>query len=351
MAGAWNLDRNIEECMQHRGMHIDYGRFFSHHSARQRWARIVAKLGGSRLPSRGLHHVTTIIGDVQRAADFYADILGLKRVKKTVCYDDPGSYHLYFGDHAGSPGTVISTLAWRCVAKGMVGVGEVVQTAFQVPAGSFEWWSERLKAANVVCRLDHSPFGEPMLCFADPDGTALALMESKRVHYETERRDDRQAVLGLNEVTLNVRGEDATVDILQDVLGFKRVSQTKNSIRFVAHDGPGGTLTLRTIGASSRGRLGGGTIRHVAFRAADVEDQSGMVQKLQRKYDVVVTEPIERTYLTAVGFRAPCGVLFEIATDGPGFTVDEARSRLGESLRLPGFLEERRPELDVKVST
>jgi catechol 2,3-dioxygenase-like lactoylglutathione lyase family enzyme len=162
----------------------------------------VAKLGGSRLPSRGLHHVTTIIGDVQRAADFYADILGLKRVKKTVCYDDPGSYHLYFGDDAGSPGTVISTLAWRCVAKGMVGVGEVVQTAFQVPAGSFEWWSERLKAANVVCRLDHSPLGEPMLCFADPDGTALALMESKRVHYETERRDDRQAVLGLNEVTL-----------------------------------------------------------------------------------------------------------------------------------------------------
>lgn len=282
---------------------------------------------------------------MQRATEFYGGVLGLKRVKKTVCYDDPGSYHLYFGDGAGSPGTVISTLAWRCVAKGMVGVGEVVQTAFRVPMGSFEWWSERLKSANVAHRLDHSPFGESMLCFADPDGTTLALVESKPVHGEAERADDLRAVMGLNEVTLNVRGEDATVEILQEVLGFKRVSQAEDSIRFAAHDGPGGTLTLRTIGASSRGRLGGGTIRHVAFRAASIEDQSAMVRKLQKMHDIVVTAPIERTYLTAVGFRAPCGVLFEIATDGPGFAVDEASDRLGESLKLPGFLEERRLEL------
>ena len=184
-----------------------------------------------------------------------------------------------------------------------------------------------------------------MLCFTDPDGTTLALVESKQTHRETERGYGVPAVVGLHEVTLNVRGEDGTLDILQDVLGFKRVSQAEDSIRFAAHDGPGGTLTLRTIGASSRGRLGGGTIRHVAFRAADIEDQSAMVQKLQSKYDIAVTEPIERTYLTAVGFHAPCGVLFEIATDGPGFTVDEARGHLGETLKLPGFLEKRRPEL------
>ncbi len=302
-------------------------------------------MGSGDVNARGLHHVTTIIGDVCRAADFYAGVLGLKRVKKTVCHDDPGSYHLYYGDDVGRPGTVISTLAWRCIAKGMVGVGEVVQTAFQVPTGSFEWWSERLKAGNVACRLDHTPFGEPMLCFADPDGTTLALIEAEQAQHEAKRSADPRAILGLNEVILNVRREDATVDILQDVLGFKRVSQAEDSIRFVAHGGPGGTLTLRTIGASSRGRLGGGTIRHVAFRAADVEDQAGMVQKLQRMHDIVVTDPIERTYLTAVGFRAPCGVLFEIATDGPGFTIDEARDRLGEGLKLPSFLEERRPEL------
>ncbi|WP_420966686.1 ring-cleaving dioxygenase [Bradyrhizobium sp. B120] len=296
-------------------------------------------------PSRGLHHVTTIIDDVQRAAHFYAGVLGLKRVKKTVCYDDPGSYHLYYGDDAGSPGTVLSTLAWRCVAKGLVGVGEVVQTALRVPAGSLEWWSERLTAANVACRFDHSPFGEPLLCFADPDGTTLALVEAVQDRREAGRSDAVRAVMGLNEVTLNVRAEDATVDILQDVLGFRRVSQADDSVRFVAHDGPGGTLTLRMVGASSRGRLGGGTIRHVAFRAANIEDQSEMIQKLQRRHDIAVTEPIERTYLTAIGFRAPCGVLFEIATDGPGFAVDESRDQLGEGLRLPGFLEERRLEL------
>ncbi|MGY3586267.1 glyoxalase family protein [Bradyrhizobium sp. USDA 4341] len=296
-------------------------------------------------PSRGLHHVTTIIDDVQRAAGFYAGVLGLKRVKKTVCYDDPGSYHLYYGDDAGSPGTVLSTLAWRCVAKGLVGVGEVVQTALRVPAGSLEWWSERLKAANLACRFDYSPFGEPLLCFADPDGTTLALVEAVDDRREAGRRDAVRAVMGLNEVTLNVRAEDATVDILQDVLGFRRVSQADDSIRFVAHDGPGGTLTLRMVGASSRGRLGGGTIRHVAFRAANIEDQSEMIRKLQIRHDIAVTEPIERTYLTAIGFRAPCGVLFEIATDGPGFAVDEPRDQLGEGLRLPGFLEERRLEL------
>ena len=298
-----------------------------------------------RLPSRGLHHVTTIIGDVQQAADFYAQVLGLKRVKKTVCYDDPGSYHLYYGDGSGEPGTVISTLAWRCVPKGMVGVGEVVQTALRVPAGSFGWWSDRLKTANIAFRLDHSPFGEPTLCFADPDGTALALVESKQAGREAVSAQAVQSVVGLNEVTLNVRAEDATIDILENVLGFKRVSQAGDCTRFVAHDGPGGALTLRAIGASSRGRLGGGTIRHVAFRAAGVDDQSAMIQKLQRMYDIVVTEPIERTYLTAIGFRAPCGILFEIATDGPGFEVDESRDRLGERLKLPAFLEKRRSEL------
>lgn len=305
----------------------------------------MAKPDRSRPQSRGVHHVTTIIGDAQRTTKFYADVLGLKRVKKTVCYDDPGSYHLYFGDETGSPGTVISTLAWQCVPKGMTGVGEVVQTALQVPAGSLENWGERLEGANVTCRFDQSPFGEPMLCFADPDGTRLALAESTRVRSEAPHEAGDPTVRGLNEVTLNVRHEDATIDILQDVLGFRRVSQAGSSIRFAAHEGPGGTLTLQMVGASSRGRLGGGTIRHVAFRAADTEDQLGMIQKLQRMHDIVVSEPIGRTYLTAVGFRAPCGVLFEIATNGPGFAVDEARERLGEDLKLPEFLEERRPEL------
>lgn len=296
------------------------------------------------MTSRGIHHLTTIIGDAPRVAHFYCDVLGLRRVKKTVCYDDPGSYHIYFGNEAGSPGTVISTLAWNCVPQGMVGVGEVVQTAFRVPSGSLERWAERLDQAEVAFRQDRSPIGDFMLCFTDPEGTSLALVESSNGRPVGA---DSDSVLGLHEVTLSVRAADATIDIIQDVLGFECVSRSQDVMRFVAHDGPGGLLTLRLIGPGSRGRLGGGTIRHVAFRAADVDHRSEMVEKLRKDYGIAVTDPIERTYLNAVGFRAPCGVLFEIATDGPGFAVDEAPERLGQKLQLPAFLEERRAELQA----
>jgi glyoxalase family protein len=297
--------------------------------------------------ARGLHHVTAIIGDVRRAADFYAGVLGLKRVKKTVCYDDPGSYHLYYGDDIGNPGAVISTLAWNCVTPGLSGVGEVVQTAFRVAPNSFDGWAGRLVSAGVTYRSEVSPFGERTLCFADPDGTALSLVETweGRPGQAGEVSMFDFALRGLHGVTLNVREEDETIDILQKVFDFQLVSQRNGAMRFVAHDGPGGTITLRMIGKSSRGRLGGGTIRHVAFRASNLDDRSEMVEKLRSVYGIVVSDPIERTYLNAVGFRAPCGVLFEIATDGPGFAVDEASERLGQQLQLPAFLEERRAEL------
>jgi glyoxalase family protein len=299
--------------------------------------------------ARGLHHVTTIIGDVRRAADFYAGVLGLKRVKKTVCYDDPGSYHVYYGDDIGSPGAVMSTLAWNCVTPGMIGVGEVVQTAFRVAPNSLDGWADRLASLGVPNRSEVSAFGERMLCFADPDGTALSLVET----WEGRSGQGGQnsvvdlALRGLHGVTLNVREEDATIDILQKVFDFRLVSHRDGAMRLVAHDGPGGTITLRMIGKSSRGRLGGGTIRHVAFRSRDLDDRSEMVEKLRSAYGIVVSDPIERTYLNAVGFRAPCGVLFEIATDGPGFAVDEAPERLGQKLQLPAFLEERRAELQA----
>jgi glyoxalase family protein len=297
--------------------------------------------------ARGLHHVTAIIGDVRRAADFYAGVLGLKRVKKTVCYDDPGSYHVYYGDDVGNPGAVISTLAWNCVTPGLSGVGEVVQTAFRVAPDSLDEWVDRLNASGVPNRLDMSPFGERMLCFADPDGTALSLVETweKLPATTGQNATADRALRGLHGVTLNVREEDETIDILQKVFDFQLVSQRNGAMRFVTHDGPGGTITLRMIGKSSRGRLGGGTIRHVAFRSSNIDHRSEMVEKLQSVYGIVVSDPIERTYLNAVGFRAPCGVLFEIATDGPGFAVDEAPEQLGQQLQLPAFLEERRAEL------
>jgi len=299
--------------------------------------------------ARGLHHVTTIIGDVRRAADFYVGVLGLKRVKKTVCYDDPGSYHVYYGDDLGNPGAVMSTLAWNCVTPGMIGAGEVVQTAFRVAPNSLDRWTDRLESLGVPNRMEASPFGERVLCFADPDGTPLSLIETWEAKSEQADQDSMadRSLRGLHGVTLNVREEDATIDILQKVFDFQLVAHREGTMRFVAHDGPGGALTLRMIGKSSRGRLGGGTIRHVAFRARDLDDRTAMVEKLRSTYGIVVSDPIERTYLNAVGFRAPCGVLFEIATDGPGFAVDEAPELLGQKLQLPAFLEERRAELQA----
>lgn len=302
------------------------------------------RLDSSYVRARGLHHVTAIVGDVRRAAAFYACVLGLKRVKKTVCYDDPGSYHLYYGDDIGNPGALMSTLAWNCVAPGMAGAGEVVQTAFRVAPNSLDGWADRLDSSGVSSRLEISPFGERVLCFADPDGTALSLVET----WEGQSGDtDDRSLRGLHGVTLNVREEDATIDILQKVFDFELVSQKDEIMRFMAHDGPGGMITLRMIGKASRGRLGGGSIRHVAFRSRDIDDRSEMVEKLRSAYGLVVSDPIERTYLNAVGFHAPCGVLFEIATDGPGFAVDEAPERLGQKLQLPAFLEERRAELQA----
>ncbi len=292
--------------------------------------------------------MTAIVGDVRRAADFYRGVLGLKRVKKTVCYDDPGSYHVYYGDDVGVPGSVISTLAWNCVTAGLAGVGEVVQTAFRAAPRSLEQWADRLDSFGVPARSETSLFGERMLCLADPDGTALALVETLEQPSEVARGAPRVGALqGLHDVTLHVREEDATIDILQQVFDFKLVSRRDGMLRFAAHDGPGGTITLRLLGKSSRGRLGGGTVRHVAFRSRDLEDRSQMIEKLRSAYRIAVSDPIERTYLNAVGFRAPCGVLFEIATDGPGFSVDEAPERLGEELQLPPFLEARRPELQA----
>jgi glyoxalase family protein len=304
-------------------------------------------LDSNHVNARGLHHVTAIVGDARRSAGFYAGVLGLKRVKKTVCYDDPGSYHVYYGDDIGNPGALISTLAWRCVAPGMIGVGEVVQTAFRVAPGFLDGWADRLNCAGVANRLDVSPFGERMLCFADPDGAALSLVEAwgGPSPKGAQNSTTDHALLGLHGVTLNVREEDATIDILQDVLGFKLIRQSAGSMRFAAHDGPGGALTLLMIGKSSRGRLGGGAIPHIAFRSRNIADRSEMVEKLRSAHGVVVSDPIERTYLNVVGFRAPCGVLFEIATDGPGFAVDEPPDRLGRELQLPAFLEARRAEL------
>jgi glyoxalase family protein len=300
---------------------------------------------------RGLHHVTIISAGAARTYNFYARILGLRLVKQTVSYDEPGARLLYFGDGSGRPGMVIGSLVWERVAPGTIGTGEPIEIAFRVPSDSLAWWSERLFAKAVSHRRAETAFGERLVSFNDPDGLPIALIETSGLASEpawiTGDIDRRYALRGLKEITLSVRAGDGTAEILSRVLGFARMDARDGCTRLVAHDGPGGAISLRQTHGANRGRLGAGTVRQMAFRARDADDLAMIVEKLRFDYGIVVSDPEDRTYLKSVNLRAPCGALFEIATDGPGFEVDERLDELGSELKLPSFLEARRLELQA----
>jgi len=300
---------------------------------------------------RGLHHVTIISAGAARTYTFYARILGLRLVKQTVSYDEPGARLLYFGDGSGCPGTLIGSLVWERVAPGTIGTGDAIEVAFRIPSGSLAWWSERLFAKAVPhCRAE-TAFGERLISFNDPDGLPIALIETSGMDSEPAwiagDIDPQHALRGLKQIALSVRATDGTAKILSRVLGFASTDASDGCTRLVAHDGPGGSISLRQTNGAERGRLGAGTVRQIAFRAQDADDLAMVAEKLRREYGVAVGDLEDRTYLRSVNFRAPCGALFEIATDGPGFEVDEQLDELGGELKLPSFLEARRLELQT----
>jgi glyoxalase family protein len=300
---------------------------------------------------RGIHHLTMISAGAARTYDFYAHILGLRLVKQTVSYDEPGARLLYFGDGSGRPGTLINSLVWARVAPGTIGTGESIEVAFRIPTGSLGWWNERLFAKAVSHRIGKTAFGERSIRFKDPDGLPIGLIETPGAIHElawiTGDIDHRSAVRGLKEITLSVRRDDKTAEILSRVLGFARTAESDGCTRLVAHVGPGGAISLKQTESGNRGRLGAGTVSRIAFRARDADDLALVVEKLRSDYGIVVSDLKDMTYLKSVSFRAPCGALFEIATDGPGFEVDERLDELGSELKLPSFLEARRPELQA----
>jgi glyoxalase family protein len=300
---------------------------------------------------RGLHHVTIISAGAARTYDFYARVLGLRLVKQTVSYDEPGARLLYFGDGSGRPGTLIGSLVWDRVAPGTIGAGDPIEVALRIPAGSLAWWSERLFAKGVSHHIGENAFEERLICLKDPDGLPIGLVETYGVDDEeawvTENIDQQCALRGLKEITLSVRADDGTAEILTHVLGFASTDARDGCTRLVAHDGPGGAISLKRTESTNRGRLGAGTVRQIAFRARDADDLVSIVEKLRFDYGIVNSELEDRTYLRSVNLRAPCGALFEIATDGPGFEVDEPLDELGSELKLPSFLEARRPELQA----
>jgi glyoxalase family protein len=298
----------------------------------------------------GIHHVTAIAGDARRNLDFYTGTLGLRLVKKTVNFDDPGTYHLYFGDETGRPGTILTFFPWAHVAPGRVGVGQAQETAFRVPQGAIGYWTHRFVEKGVPHEAPEKRFGETVLPFRDPDGMPLALIGTAGAEAEPAWSNSgmpaEHAIRGFHGVTLMLDQAEPTGAILTDVLGFKEAGREGPRVRYRGDAGVGAAVDIRVAAGFLPGRMGGGSVHHVAFRAADDAAQAAMTGRLSG-HGIRPTEQMDRNYFRSIYFREPGGVLFEIATDDPGFAADEPVANLGEALKLPRFLEPRRREIEA----
>ena len=299
----------------------------------------------------GIHHVTAISGKAERNLDFYARVLGLRFVKKTVNFDDPTTYHLYYGDEVGHPGTVLTFFAWEHAAQGRAGVGQAQQTAFRVPAASLGYWTHRFVEKGVAYDRIEKRFGESVLPFVDPDGMHAALIGVPGAEVEPawKSRDIplEHAIRGFQGVTLMLDNGAPTAALLTDVLRFSEIGREGAVRRFQANAGRGGVVEIREAKGFLGGTMGHGSVHHIAFRAADDAEQAAMARKAVADHGVRATEQKDRKYFRSVYFREPGGVLFEIATDQPGFAVDEPVSLLGHDLKLPSFLEARRKDIEA----
>lgn len=309
---------------------------------------------GTGIRTTGLHHVTAIGGDPQRNADFYLRTLGLRLVKTTVNFDDPGTYHLYYGDQAGRPGSLLTFFPWRDVPGGRRGNGQATTTSFSVPEGSLGWWKEHLGAAGVETALVTAGADEEdTLTFRDPDGLALALVAhpqgDPRDPWDTALVPAERAIRGLHSVTLSVAAEDATAGMLVDDLGLRLTEERGNRLRFAAGDGgPGALVDVSVTPDAPRGLVAGGTVHHVAWRAPDDATQLSWREELVDR-GVNVTSVLDRQYFRSIYFREPGGTLLEIATEAPGFGIDEPLLELGRALKLPPWLEPDRDQIEAAL--
>ena len=295
----------------------------------------------------GIHHVTAICGGAPRNLDFYTRVLGMRLVKQTVNFDDPGTWHLYYGDDAGTPGTILTFFAWADAAAGRNGLSLTHETAFRVPTASIGYWAHRFIEHGVSHDAPSKRFGDTVLAFTDPDGMRLALVGTKDAGPApaTSNVEAEHALRGFHGVTLLLDDTQPTAAVLTQVLGFRQEGTEGNTTRFVADAAQGRHLDIQTAKGFLPGRMGRGSVHHVAFRATDDAEQAEMAGKLARDLGIATTEQKDRQYFRSVYFREPGGVIFEIATDDPGFSVDEPQAELGSTLKLPPFLESRRKEL------
>lgn len=291
----------------------------------------------------GIHHVTAICGDPQQAIAFYAGTLGLRLVKRTVNFDDPSAYHLYFGDADGNPGSIVTFFAWPRAAHGRMGVGQVTALALAAPRGSLGFWARRLEAHGVAIDRREERFGEQLIRFHDPDGLPVEIVASDPVeHHPTWPVGDipeEVAIRALHSVTATIGPVASAARMYHEVLGFREASRDGRRRRFeIGQGGAGALLDVVDGGDEGRGRIAVGQVHHVAWRTPSDEEELAWRERLLVS-GRPVTPILDRQYFRSIYFHEPGGVLFEIATDPPGFARDEPLASLGTRLLLPPWLE------------
>ncbi|MDA0377993.1 MAG: ring-cleaving dioxygenase [Bacteroidetes bacterium] len=302
---------------------------------------------------QGLHHITAVASDPQINVDFYEGLLGQRLVKTTVNFDDPGTYHLYYGDEVGTPGTALTFFPWPHMHRGRVGTGETSAMAYIVRPDSMDWWANRLREAGVDVSDAGLRFGQPVLQFEDPDGMTIELVGSDQVvairHWQDGPIPEAHALRGFHSVTLLVEGVAPTSDILTGQLGYVSAGQEEERHRFQAASQEHGIFVdIVARPGFGRGAFGAGSIHHIAFRTVDDSEQLEYLQAL-RSAGQQVTPVQDRQYFHSIYFREPGGVLFEVATDAPGFMLDESVEELGTALRLPPWHEGLRDRIEARL--
>jgi glyoxalase family protein len=302
---------------------------------------------------QGLHHITAMASDVQANVDFFEGVLGQRLVKTTVNFDDPGTYHLYYADEVGTPGTVMTYFPWPGARGGRVGNGETSEVLWAIPAGSAGWWAEHLESHGVTVAAVEERFGETVLLFEDPDGMRLGLVETDdpstvRV-WEDGPIPSAHVIRGFHSVTLQLESVEPTARVLTREMGYAEAGTDGGRHRFrAAGDDRAIYVDLVAQPGAGPGAFGGGSVHHIAFRTVDDAEQLEYLERF-RATGHAVTPVQDRQYFHSIYFREPGGVLFEVATDAPGFLYDEPVEELGDSLKLPPWLEGRRPAIEARL--
>jgi glyoxalase family protein len=299
-------------------------------------------------PVKGLHHITAISGNAQENLDFYAGVLGMRLVKKSVNQDDPGTYHLFYADAEGHPGTDLTFFPWEQMAPPLMGHGLTNEVLLEVPRGSLSFWSARLEKYKTRLHPAETRFQNPVLPFIDPHGLRVALVEEDAPRlfapWTGSPVPEQHQIRGLYGARLWERDAKSTADFLLDVLGFDKLGEEGGWTRFGFRESAG-VLDVRETPSERRGRWGTGSVHHLAWRVDDSVHQLAVREQVVAR-GVQPTPVIDRFWFKSVYFKEPGGVLFELATDGPGFAVDEDREHLGETLVLPPFLQAYRERIE-----